>query len=204
MTLSSYHPSTEHVLWQIHRCQRFLNEIHDNLGYTQAYGLPVPPTTIQTWRIITDRLDYITYRWETALQKKKKHTTNMLCSQECEAKVVNLWDTLERARDHEVCAADSEINMRKSAAERWSKLQGFEARYGDDSSKAPDVEAYRALCSLQRYTEGRGWIINDVFGATWSKSELSERKETSEKHIQDFSSSRTSLFYKRQTWRDLS
>ena len=187
MPLSPYHPTTEDVLRRMYRCQRFLNEIHDSLGYTQAYGLPVPPTTVQNWRIIMDRLDYISYRWEVALQKKKKHSTNILCSQECQAKVMNLWDALERARDHKACATDSEVNVKQSAAERWSRLQGFEARYGDDWSKAPDVEAYRTLCSLQRYTESRGWITNDAFGATWSKSELREKKEISEKHIQDVS-----------------
>lgn len=90
---------------------------------------------------------------------------------------------------------DSEYNGKKSAAERWSELQGFGERYKNWST-ASDVEAYHTLCSLQRYTEGRGWITNDEFRATWSESELREREKVSEKHIRNV----TNRIYSQKTW----
>ena len=185
MPLSSSYPSTKDLLKRISDCQILLNEIHDTLGHTQAYGLAVPPTTVQTWRIIIDRLDCLSYRWEIALQKKKSHPFNILCSPKCEATVTKLWKALERALDHSIRAADDEDNGKKNAAERRRRLERFGARYNSDSGKAPDVEAYRALGSLQRYTEGRGWTTKDDFGAIWSESEMQQRKEISEKHIRD-------------------
>ena len=195
MPLSSSHPSTKDVLKRISDCQLLLNEIHDTLGYTQAYGLPVPPSTIQTWRIITDRLDCISYRWEIALQKKKRHPLNIVVSLECKGTIITLKKILKRARDYQICVRDGGDNGKKTAAERWSRLQGFGERHMD-WSKAPDVEAYRTLCALQRYTEGRGWIPKNDFGVTWSDSELRERKEISEKHIRDV----TNRIHSQETW----
>ena len=176
-----------------------MNGIYENLEHTQGYGYAVPPSTVDTWRIVKARLDHL-YNWcyEAKTSFEKIFRSDQVVDAIERLEWTLQWGVSQRVSVDDGLNDPGNLSISISGGfvpnpgesheqKRWRRLA--RCHFWGHWKPSPQAEAYRAMCRLQEHTRKKRGSMANGYGKVLTEDDLWASDKVFVKHMKKVTSS---------------